>query len=287
MFVRTNSGISNRAIFTKADLTLYVEGGGGVDGAGSSDVIFWGDVFNQLRPDIKVTILAYEGKPQLEKMADKIISGEISNTVVAMDSDFDELLGERKQHNNVLYTYGYSWENDALCRENIESSLKRILKVTTLPADKSVQIFQHLDKILAKLVAWVNADFWLRTMKSSLFPKVSPGRLVSNAVSTFEVEINYKELKKLYKKQLDGLGNTKEHPRPDVWIMSPQCFLHGHTLQWLIRCFVNYSLRMFGKKNTVNDDLLEHVMIPTFCQRLPTSVDYRSAHYRSQLEMVS
>ena len=106
MFVRTNSGLSNRALFTGASYTLYVEGGGGVLGAGSSDVVFWGDLVRGVRSDLKVTVIAFGGKPELETMAEKVRSGSVTHTLVALDSDFDEFLDDRIDHSCILYTYG-------------------------------------------------------------------------------------------------------------------------------------------------------------------------------------
>lgn len=287
MLFRSDSGLTNRALFTGTDYTLYVEGGGGVAGAGSSDVIFWGDTVRALRPELRVTVVAYGGKPELETMAEKVRKQEIKNTIVALDSDFDEILDERKDHPNILYTYGYSWENDAFCGERLGATLCRLLKVENVSVAQLDSIKEGIDDILRRLIPWVNADFWLRTMNSSLFPKISPGRFLSNAPGTFEVSLNVKELWKLFKVQMKSVSVEHRKSRPAVWLTSASCFLHGHTIQALMKCVLSYAVRLLGKKVTITDDLMEHVMISAFCQHITRSNDHRSAHYKYYLSRVA
>lgn len=280
MFLRTNNGLSNRALFTDADYTMYVEGGGGVLGAGSSDVIFWGDVVRTLRPDLRISVVAYGGKAELEIMAEKIRTEEVANTVVAMDSDFDELLKERKDHPCILYTYGYSWENDAYCQDILGAALCRLLKVESVESRHLLEIHAHLERALDRLTPLVNADLWLRTMRSSLFPKASPGRFVSNAPGTLDVCLNVREVAKVFKSEMKAIDRNQRKRRPPVWIVSSSCFLHGHTMHALMKCVLNYSIRLLGKRFTVADDLMEHIMISVFCRHISSANDHRSNHYR-------
>ncbi|MCF1451366.1 DUF4435 domain-containing protein [Agrobacterium vitis] len=287
MFLRTDSGITNRALFTDANFTLYVEGGGGVDGAGSSDVVFWGDVFRHLRPDLKVTIIAHGGKPELEFLADKILSGDIDNTLVALDSDFDELLNHRKDHSNIIYTYGYSWENDVFCPEQISQAVKRLLKVDVVDNQKCDIVVSVFNDLLRKLTPWINADFWLRSMNSSLFPKISSGRFLANIPGTFEVELDAKVISSAFKIQMNLIKIENRKNRPGLWILSSQCFLHGHTIKFLMKCVLNFAMRLFGKKQTVSDDFLEHLMVYAFCQNVNTDNSHRNVHYRDALSRIA
>lgn len=112
IFERTRSGQINRAAFHGVEYTCYVEGGGGISDY-SEDVLFWSTVFETLRPDKRVHCVARGGKAQLESRARSLITQNIQNTLVAMDSDYDDLLGAKIDDPRVLYTFGYSWENDA------------------------------------------------------------------------------------------------------------------------------------------------------------------------------
>lgn len=280
MFVRTNSGLSNRALFTGASYTLYVEGGGGLPGAGSSDVVFWGDLTRTIRNDLKVTVIAFGGKPELEKMADKIRSGTVTNTLVALDSDFDEFLGDRIDHSCILYTYGYSWENDAFCPELFNECLRRILKIDgELPEVVSLAQNRMLE-ILQYLLPWINADFWLRSMNSSLFPKASPGRLLGNGTVNAEVAVYKNEIWKVCRASLKSVSPAKRRPKPELWIISGGCFLHGHLYQYLFKSTIVYALKLLGKKVQLSDDLIEHVTVAAFCRWVGVSADHRSEHYR-------
>lgn len=286
MFLRSDSGLSNRALFTEAQYTLYVEGGGGLDDAGSSDVIFWGDVVRTLRSDLKVSVVPLGGKPELEAVADKISSGQVVNTLVAMDSDFDEILNHRKLGDCVLYTYGYSWENDAFSIELFSDCLLRVLKVedTSLASAESARI--GLLRCFSELVPWVNADFWLRIMNSSLFPKVSPGRFIKSNPATAEVSIDRREIWKVCKQSLKAVATQRLTNRPNVWLLSTACFLQGHVYRFLVKQTLNYALKLMGRRKSVSEDAMEHIMISLFCKRVSTGDDFRSRHYRTMLKQI-
>jgi len=286
MFIRTDSGISNRSLFTGSDYTLYVEGGGGVANAGSSDVIFWGDLLKERRKDLKVAVVAFGGKPELEAIADKILSGEISNTLVALDADFDEMLEERRESNFILYTYGYSWENDAFCIDLLDTLLFRTLKIDNVQLAAAEPARQRLKTHLSDLVPWINADFWLRSMNSSLFPRIAPGRVVGTSAITSEATINRREIWKIFKSTLKEIPLEQRKPRPGVWILSAASLLHGHLYKHLIRATLVDALRLLGRKTQLSDDLMEHITFPAFCRLVAESNHPRCQHYRSILEKI-
>ena len=283
MFLRTRSGLSNRARFTRSDYTVYVEGGGGIAGAGSSDVNFWEDVLRINRPDLKFTIRPHGGKPQLESIAIKVQAGEINNTIVAMDADYDALLGELIVHPNILYTYGYSWENDAFDSDNLAPALRRILKGEVVTSEHLEVVKQNFTKTLVDLNSWINADFWLRSMNSSLFPNLPAGRFISNATADKSVNVDIRLLWSECRVRLKSVPAKLKQNRPRLWITSNQCFLQGHVIQFLMNCLVKFSMATLGRKKSVSQDHLENVMIAIMADQISEGVGPKNSHYRGQI----
>ena len=183
IFERTKSGQENRASFLGVDIVCYVEGGGGAN-SHSDDVIFWRYIFSALRPDLRVHFLAKGGKPELEKRANDIIDKDIKFAIVAMDSDFDELLMEKIPDPRVLYTYGYSWENDLFCSEMLRKVYTFKCKKKSAEENEIVALDQLL-KDLEKGLSWpVRADFCALVSKSSVLPRSTPGRVILRSTET-------------------------------------------------------------------------------------------------------
>lgn len=283
MFTRTDNGLSNRSLFTRSNFTMYVEGGGGIPGSGSSDFIFWGDILKTTRPDITLTIKPHGGKPQLEKIAHKVKNGDVTRTIVAMDSDYDLLLGDIIDHPNVLYTYGYSWENDALDIDNLEITLSRLLKGEVISRENLERIQAEARNAIDSLNQWVNADFWLRSMNSSLFPGMSEGKFIGNHGEDRKISISRKELWSECKRRLKLIPIHAKKDRPETWILCTKSFLQGHVIQFFINCAVKYAMTAVGKrKKSFTGDHIEAIMISIMCDRIGVENCHKGNHYIRQ-----
>ena len=122
MFRRTNIGLSNLSLFLGVDVVVYVEGGKknftiyeierGEGETGTHDVAFWSILFSHFRPNTTVEIRSIGSKAPLIKIANLIELKLVTNLYVAMDRDYDNYLGRIISSPGVLYTRGYSFEND-------------------------------------------------------------------------------------------------------------------------------------------------------------------------------
>ncbi|MFJ2336972.1 DUF4435 domain-containing protein [Pseudomonas protegens] len=92
----------------------------------SIDVVFWKSIFSKFLPSLRYKITPMGSKENVKPFADKIVSSEITNTIVAMDRDHDAHKDSIIRHPCIFYTYGYSWENDAWRAEVIISKLKKL-----------------------------------------------------------------------------------------------------------------------------------------------------------------
>lgn len=111
-FTRSNSGIGNSALFFGADRTVYIEGTG-------DDQRFWQSVFavfytGSLRFHFKSLGPRSAVLPYVNGIANK----SIANVIAIVDSDYEGLKFSKFKIPNVIYSYGYSFENDLFTPKN-------------------------------------------------------------------------------------------------------------------------------------------------------------------------
>jgi hypothetical protein len=126
-FTRTNSGVSNLHLFYDAEIVIFTEGGiksFSVDevennqySTSSIDIKFWGNVLKANGYNKKIQFRAIGSKTSSKSICEKIISGEVHNIAVAKDRDLDQYIGGLVDSPFILYTKGYSWENDVFTKE--------------------------------------------------------------------------------------------------------------------------------------------------------------------------
>lgn len=195
-FERTKSGQENRAAFLGVDYICYVEGGGG-HSERSDDIIFWKNLLGTLRPDLKIHFIAKGGKAELEKRASDIIEKNISYSIVAMDSDFDHLLDGKISDRRILYTYGYSWENDVFSKPMLGRIYTHVARAPSVPDDEIDFLNQCYDRLSDRMLWPVRADYYALAAKSSVLPRSSPGRLFERSVSSGLPVVRYEEVIKI------------------------------------------------------------------------------------------
>lgn len=127
-FSRTNSGLSNFHAFFDVEYIVYTEGGDLTKSESddsevwSIDSIFWRSAFRKFLPNTKIKIKSLGSKECVKPYAEKILSNSISNSIAVFDRDYDIYRGELMKHARILYTHGYSWEND-VCRPELLISI--------------------------------------------------------------------------------------------------------------------------------------------------------------------
>jgi len=90
-----------------------VSSGGGDDG--TLDSYFWSQALDSIRSSGRsLHVKSVGNKPLLLSIADDISKDGIPNLIICLDSDYDIQLDRAIDSSSVVYTYGYSWENDAL-----------------------------------------------------------------------------------------------------------------------------------------------------------------------------
>ncbi|WP_191326050.1 DUF4435 domain-containing protein [Novosphingobium pokkalii] len=265
MFERTSSGQQNRALFYGADYICYVEGGDH-DHDRSVDSIFWHNIMKKYRPDLKVVFLPRGGKPVVEALAQKIIDEDISNTIAAMDRDYDGLLGHEIADSRVLYSHGYSWENDAFTPEFLNSMVKSLARLTTLPAAAEAALAAGCEKLCDDVQRAIKLDFLALSAGSSVLPRNAPGRVIKADPVTALPKIDQAELIKLA-----AVANVRTRLRKPRILPQAVFELHhfvGHCFQHAILILVKAVLRNVGVKRAVSLDHFEDLALSSLSRHL-------------------
>ncbi|MBO9379827.1 hypothetical protein GG804_23945 [Sphingomonas histidinilytica] len=279
MFERSKSGQQNRAIFLNATITCYVEGGGGRRDA-APDISFWNCIFSIFRPDLKIRCVPRGGKPVLERLAREVIEKDIANTLVAMDSDYDAILGHRIIDRRILYSHGYSWENDALH----SGAIKGIYQALTHCAQVTRAVRQYLSSAVKKafdeLRVAIKADFYALTAGSSVLPRDAPGRIVAADATTGLPVVKRAEIIKLCK-----AANAATRPRPQMQRGVPDAAEHcvGKIVLHVITLVLRAAVRKFHRRANLSSEHVRDTAIHILHRTLPArGLSPAAVHHRRQ-----
>ncbi len=148
--MHSDSAISITHEFYNTQVMVYVEG--------DDDIPFWDELFKKKVPDAFYTIEQVGGKNNLRNHINAIKKGNITNVIVACDSDYNRILYDNTSalHDNplIIMTYGHSIENTMFCPKTVSKYIKNILKTATnyYPITKSW--YDHFCSISKRLLPY-------------------------------------------------------------------------------------------------------------------------------------
>lgn len=121
--------------FYNKDFTVWVEG--------DEDIIFWDTIFKSNNYN-NVNIKKANGKELLQVYIDRV-TDEDAKIIVACDSDYMLVEDKVKNHDRIVFTYGYSIENSMYCPKIISNM---IMKLSRKKIDISEDIEKWYDEVL-------------------------------------------------------------------------------------------------------------------------------------------
>jgi hypothetical protein len=133
---RSAAGLTSLHLFFKVDVVVYCEGGTDISAADvlaghgqeeTLDVLFWMRVAEFLGATRKYHFKSVGSKLTLKSIAQDIQAGDVASIIVCLDRDFDWHCGREIVQKNVVYTHGYSWENDVSFPLAIEGVFFRLV----------------------------------------------------------------------------------------------------------------------------------------------------------------
>lgn len=175
MFTRSNLGIENEHLFYNVDYIVYCEGKEVVGEGSTLDEVFWQRVFSE--NGLSVHCKSMGGKSVVRPLAEKIVQNRISNVLVAMDRDYDDMLGRIIDHPQVFYTYGYSWESDVVLDFQFTAALSLFAATNRRQEIRSeFQAYHaHLSKKLKRVCA---LDLKYIGHEEKLFDRLKPMSII-------------------------------------------------------------------------------------------------------------
>jgi len=184
MFERSNLGISNRSIFLDVQYIVYVEGGKNENHQKTTlqesfDGLFWKKALKAFRPEIKCKIIPRGSKTNLLELSSKILNNEIRNSIVGLDRDYDELDNSIMNHNNILYTYGYSFENDIFYEKFLKEIFDALCPICEPGFDASNEIDIPLNRFKRQFFWPSYADYCAKKIGRKFIDRKKPNKYLS------------------------------------------------------------------------------------------------------------
>lgn len=198
-FTRTTSGIKNYPNFYNADVVVYIEGSSVTNSAHSNlvpDKVFYEGLLSEIFKNKIIEVKCVGDKRTALSYVQPIIDSGLKNSVVIVDRDYDNLTCSILEIDSLVYTYGYSWENDLWSLEVTRSVLNDL---TFQNADAENQLEIQYAEALKRLKILSSFDAAAQTASKCILPK-NGGACGINIDYKKNYLISYSELKRLIKK---------------------------------------------------------------------------------------
>lgn len=271
-FTRTNSGVSNLPLFYDADIIIYTEGGSksfsieeveqGQFNKSSTDIKFWSGIFENSNFDKKVYFRALGSKSASKSLCEKILSGEIRNTVVTRDRDLDGLCPNSELFDSpfILYTQGYSWENDVYVESHTIGQIKSMLLEQDLPENITQLIQDSYRKYVNNGSRLLKLDLIFRSQNKKFLTEVSGERFFNPKKSIY---LNNQPLLSFIRQKKDELERPVNF-EVDLSDVCPLMYNYGKLLCSLSINIINYICKKYSGYKSIPKQIIEVNMIERF-----------------------
>jgi len=186
---RSASGLANLKLFFKVDQIVYCEGGDSLtaeaigQGQGDDetlDVHFWQLIFANFGSERKTHFKSVGSKQTLMQLADLIIKHDIPSVFICMDRDHDFLCGRQRQDHRVIYTRGYSWENDVFDPEVIRRAFFVFRNANERSMVDSENLIKSGHKFMREARRFCEYDvYFVQRGMVAMFPRDNPMRPIA------------------------------------------------------------------------------------------------------------
>jgi len=289
-FTRTNAGISNLPLFYGAEVIVYTEGGDksfsiqeveeGKFNTKSVDIKFWNGVFKSYEYGKKVEFRALGSKTASKVICEKILAGEIANTIVAKDRDLDFDEVSHFDSPNILFTKGYSWENDVFSKLSTIEQIESMLLEQSIPDKLLQEIEFSYEKFKNIGTRLLRLEMIFRESNKKFITDVNGERFFNHKKSS---TINRESIISFIKQK------KQEIPRPalltqDVSSLCPILNNYGKLLASLSLNIINYICKQHSDYKSIPKQLIEMNMIDRFINQQSINPDEYYSNLISKLE---
>lgn len=191
-FRRADVGLTNYNLFLKCDFVVFVEGGSkslslheamsGDYCEVSLDIHYWKKLFELYKVKMKFEFRSVGSKTTVKSIAEGIVSGNIENVIAAMDQDLDLHIGSKMYSSPfVLYTFGYSWENDIWNERSVIDVFASLYPATSVPEDLDAYVTDGFAAFRRHSRRIIRADIVLAQNGDTLIPRNSGEELITTS----------------------------------------------------------------------------------------------------------
>jgi hypothetical protein len=287
-FSHTDRGISVLHKFFGVDIVVFVEGGGkthtleGVaNGQGnefSPDIKFWQELFNEFVPSKKFHFKAVGSKTFLQGIAHKLILKQIEGIVVCMDRDNDHLTEQLRLHSGVIYTYGYSWENDVWTLDVVSCLFHQLHTGCRTRVRVRSALEQEFKRFAANVFWAFHGERIVVSQGGPCLNRTKCDHLIKvHAKAPPSVDLSL--LRQLVKEMRSGYRATKSKPSAP----EPLLDCYGHLLATFAYNLLVYFLRTHAKIHTLSREVATPLAIGCYVSTLDRNPS-RRAYYESRFK---
>jgi hypothetical protein len=265
-FTRTSSGLKNLHLFYNVDLIVYTEGGTSLSvedvkarkfNSESIDSVFWNIIFSNYKSE-SIKYKPIGSKATVSKIAKEIIQNNIKTVYAVMDQEFDMVYETNFSHSNIVYTYGYSWENDVWNKNAIFSIIETL---SAKNVDKTL-ISNLYDEFINKIKYFVGLDGHLFSKSDSYFPRPKGHMKLVNCDPKNEPFLKTIELTKIIEeKEIDEVIVN------DFLIEKNICAIrncYGHLLGDFCKQLIHHILKIKYNLSGIKDEFIKRMAINLF-----------------------
>ncbi|WP_218395711.1 hypothetical protein [Alteromonas lipotrueae] len=271
-FTRTNSGMSNLALFYSSEVIIYTEGGNksfsteeveqGQYSNKSTDIKFWSAIFENSTFNKKVHFRALGSKTASKSICEKIIAGQINNTIVARDRDLDGLCPNSELYDSpfILYTKGYSWENDVYVEQFTTEQIKSMILEQDLPEEISELIRDSYNKYVSIGSRLLKLDLIFRDQNKKFLTEVNGERFFNPKNSAY---IDKKQIASFIKQKKADLTRPVSS-EVNLSNICPIMNNYGKLLCSLSLNIINFICKKYSDYKSIPKQIIEANMIDRF-----------------------
>ncbi len=208
-------------------------------------------------------------------------SGAVTGVYVAMDRDFDHLLGLAIKSPKVLYTFGYSWENDVWRQEVLEEVFYMVCGVCRNTIKVNEVLANAFSDFKRDMRRVTYADFLCVKHGIAFVPRQSPQKvlLVARGVVPALNKEALRQCMRTVKAQRTGAITAGSKVRTD-----PLTDCCGHLIGAFGYSLLMYLFRKFCKGTTYPRHLIDAIAIDRLFDRIRQgNLEALRFHYQQQL----
>ena len=284
-FTRTSSGLTNLAQFHGVEFIVYTEGGdksytleeviNGKFNKSSIDIKFWSTIFIKHDFNRDFQFRALGSKSVTNNICEMIENGNVRNIIVARDSDLDDFIGEKFFSPYILYTRGYSWENDVYEQELVKQQIHALLMRAELD-EEYIRIvddsYRHFKLNLGRLLR-LELIYRMHGMK---FITSMNGERFIDGRTLPKLKIN--QVRQLLREHRDGIQKPFYLDNIDL-AQCPFRYCYGKLQEALAQSVISYVVGKLEGRKSVNKENIIMAMI----ERYQNNVAIESDQYYEQI----